>query len=294
MTTSNDNMSIGIGLPAALPGASASEIVEWAQKADQGPFSSVAVIDRIVFPCYEPMITLAVVASVTQRVRLATTLVLASLRNAGVLAKEAATLDAFSGGRLTLGLGIGRRQDDFRAAPAPYQGRGRRFEQQLDLMRKVWSGDALAEDTGPVGPAPARAGGPEVLIGGRDRRAISRVGRWADGFVAAPANPQELMDQYAVAEASWAEAGREGRPRLVGLVYYALGQGAAEEGANYLRHYYSQMGPAAEFIAHGIIGTPEAAKDAMRDYASAGMDELMMLPTIRGGDQLDRLADLIG
>ena len=294
MTTSNDNMSIGIGLPAALPGASASEIVEWAQKADQGPFSSVAVIDRIVFPCYEPMITLAVVASVTQRVRLATTLVLASLRNAGVLAKEAATLDAFSGGRLTLGLGIGRRQDDFRAAPAPYQGRGRRFEQQLDLMRKVWSGDALAEDTGPVGPAPARAGGPEVLIGGRDRRAISRVGRWADGFVAAPANPQELMDQYAVAEASWAEAGREGRPRLVGLVYYALGQGAAEEGANYLRHYYSQMGPAAEFIAQGIIGTPEAAKDAMRDYASAGMDELMMLPTIRGGDQLDRLADLIG
>ncbi len=294
MTTSNDNMSIGIGLPAALPGASASEIVEWAQKADQGPFSSVAVIDRIVFPCYEPMITLAVVASVTQRVRLATTLVLASLRNAGVLAKEAATLDAFSGGRLTLGLGIGRRQDDFRAAPAPYQGRGRRFEQQLDLMRKVWSGDALAEDTGPVGPAPARAGGPEVLIGGRDRRAISRVGRWADGFVAAPANPQELMDQYAVAEASWAEAGREGRPRLVGLVYYALGQGAAEEGANYLRHYYSQMGPAAEFIAQGIIGTPEAAKDALRDYASAGMDELMMLPTIRGGDQLDRLADLIG
>ncbi len=293
MTTSN-SMKIGIGLPAALPGVSASEIVEWAQKADEGPFSSVAVIDRIVFPCYEPMITLAAVASVTQRVGLATTLVLASLRNAGVLAKEAATLDAFSGGRLSLGLGIGRRQDDFRAAPAPYQGRGRRFEQQLDLMRKVWSGEALSDDTGPVGPAPARAGGPEVLIGGRDRRAISRVGRWADGFLAAPANPQELMDQYAIAENSWSEAGREGRPRLVGLVYYALGQGTADEGANYLRHYYSQMGPAAEFIAQGILGTPEKVKDAMRDYGSAGMDELMILPTVRGMDQLDRLADLVG
>ena len=164
--TSSNSMKIGIGLPAALPGVSASEIVEWAQKADEGPFSSVAVIDRIVFPCYEPMITLAAVASVTQRVGLATTLVLASLRNAGVLAKEAATLDAFSGGRLSLGLGIGRRQDDFRAAPAPYQGRGRRFEQQLDLMRKVWSGEALSDDTGPVGPAPARAGG----TGGAHRR----------------------------------------------------------------------------------------------------------------------------
>ena len=81
---------------------------------------------------------------------------------------------------------------------------------------------------------------------------------------------------------------------MVGLVYYALGQGTADEGANYLRHYYSQMGPAAEFIAQGILGTPEKVKDAMRDYGSAGMDELMILPTVRGMDQLDRLADLVG
>ena len=292
--TSTSNMKIGIGLPAALPGVTASEIIEWAQRADQGPFSSVSVIDRIVFPCFEPMITLAVAASVTQRVRLTSTLVLASLRNAGVLAKEAASIDAFSGGRLTLGLGIGRRQDDFRAAPAPYAGRGRRFEQQLDVMRKVWSGEPLAEDIGPVGPTPGRAGGPEVLIGGRDQRAISRVGRWGDGFLAAPASAREVADQYAIAQASWDEAGRQGSPRLVGMVYYALGPGNAQEGADYLRHYYSQMGAAAELVAQGIVASPEAARDVMRDYAAVGMDELVMLPTLRGMDQLDRLADLVG
>ena len=291
--TTRSGMKVGIGLPAALPGAGRAEILEWAQKADEGSFSSVSVIDRIVYPCFEPMITLAVAASVTQRVRLTSTLVLASLRNAGVLAKEAATLDAFSGGRLTLGLGIGRRQDDFRAAPAPYQGRGRRFEEQLEVMHKVWSGEALSDDVGPVGPAPGRPGGPEVLIGGRERRAINRVGRWADGFLAAPAAPQDVVSQYAIAEESWQEAGRKGRPRLVGMVYYALGQGTADGGANYLRDYYSQLGPAADAIAQGIVGSPEAAKDTIRDYASIGMDELMMLPTVRGIDQLERLADLI-
>lgn len=291
---SGNSMKIGIGLPAALPGAGGAEIVEWARKADEGPFSSVSVIDRIVFPCFEPMITLAVAASVTERVRLTSTLVLASLRNAGVLAKEAATIDAFSGGRLTLGLGIGRREDDFRAAPAQYQGRGRRFEEQLEVMRKVWSGEALSEDVGPIGPTPGRPGGPEVLIGGRDRRAISRVGRWADGFLAAPGNAQEVASQYAMAEESWQEAGREGRPRLVGMLYYALGQGAVDEGADYLRDYYSQLGPVADLIAQGIVSSPEAVKDAMRDYADIGMDELMMLPTVRGIEQLERLEDLVG
>ena len=293
MTTSS-GMKVGIGLPSALPGTGGAEILEWARKADEGPFSSVSVIDRIVFPCFEPMITLAVAASVTQRVRLTSTLVLASLRNAGVLAKEAATIDVFSGGRLTLGLGIGRREDDFRAAPAPYHGRGRRFEEQLDVMHKVWSGEALADDIGPVGPTPARSGGPEVLIGGRDRRAISRVGRWADGFLASPSGAGEVAGQYAIAEESWKEAGREGRPRLVGMVYYALGAGAADEGADYLRHYYSQMGPAADLIAQGIIGSLEAAKDVIRDYSGVEMDELMMLPTVGRIDQLDRLADLVG
>src|SRR3954471_5892633 len=127
-------MDIGIGLPATIPGTKGSLILEWAKQADSGPFSSLGILDRLVYPNYEPLITLAAAAAVTERVRLMTTVLIAPLRGAGVLAKQAATIDALSSGRLTLGLGVGAREDDFRFAPASFHDRGRRFEEQLKLM----------------------------------------------------------------------------------------------------------------------------------------------------------------
>jgi len=75
-----------------------------------------------------------------------------------VLAKQAATIDALSGGRLTLGVGAGSREDDFRAAPASFHDRAGRFEQQLELMKRLWSGGPVSDAIGPIGPPPARPG----------------------------------------------------------------------------------------------------------------------------------------
>ena len=116
-------MQIGIGLPSAIRGVESGLILDWAKRADAGPFSSLGTIDRIVYPSFEPLVSLAAVAAVTQRIGLMTTVLLAPTRNAGILAKQAATLDALSGGRLTLGLGVGRREDDFRAVPASFRTR---------------------------------------------------------------------------------------------------------------------------------------------------------------------------
>src|SRR6266436_8800484 len=133
-----EHMQIGIGLPGTIPGVQGKLILDWAKRADAGPFSSLGNLDRLVYPNYEALITLAAAAGVTQRIRLITTVLLAPLHNAGVLAKQTASLDALSGGRLTLGLGVGGREDDFRATETSFEDRGRRFDRQLETLHRIW------------------------------------------------------------------------------------------------------------------------------------------------------------
>jgi alkanesulfonate monooxygenase SsuD/methylene tetrahydromethanopterin reductase-like flavin-dependent oxidoreductase (luciferase family) len=287
-------MKIGIGHPATIPGVKGQFILEWARRADAGPFSSLGSLDRLVYPNYDALITLTAAAAVTQRIRLMTTVLLVPLHNAGILAKQAASLDAISGGRLSLGVGIGGRDDDFRAAPASMHGRGKRFEAQLDIMTRAWSGQALAEDIGPIGPPPVRPGGPELLIGGYSPAAIQRVSRWGDGYIAGGAQPPMARQGYALAEQAWKEAGKTGKPRFVAATYFGLGPDAAERAGAYIRNYYAFTGPMAEQIANGLPSTPEALKGAMQAFADVGVDELICWPCIPELEQIDRLADLVG
>ena len=287
-------MNIGIGLPATIPGTKGSLVLDWAKRADSGPFSSLGVLDRVVYPNHEPLITLAAAAAITDRVRLMTTVLLAPLRAAGLLAKQAATIDAFSGGRPTLGLGVGGREDDFEAAPAPFHDRARRFEEQLDLMKRVWSGEPVSDEAGPVGPTPARAGGPELLIGGYSATPIRRVGRWADGFISGGvADPEQVRQMFDLAEESWRAEGRDGKPRLVATLYYSLGPNAAR-GGDYIRDYYSYFGPAADDMARAIPSSPDAVEELIRGFGDVGADEVVCWPTVAELEQVDRLAEVVG
>jgi alkanesulfonate monooxygenase SsuD/methylene tetrahydromethanopterin reductase-like flavin-dependent oxidoreductase (luciferase family) len=287
-------MDVGIGLPATIPGTRGSLILDWAKRADSGPFSSIGIIDRLVYPNYEPLITLAAAAAVTDRVRLMTTVLIGPLRGAGVLAKQAASIDALSGGRLTLGLSVGARQDDFKVAPATFHDRARRFEEQLELMKRVWSGQPASDEVGFIGPPPARAGGPELLIGGYSPPAIRRVGRWGDGYMSGGVpNPEQVRQLFDLAEESWRAEGREGKPRLVASLYYALGP-SAERGGDYIRDYYSYFGPAADDMARSIPSSPEAVEGLIRGFGEVGADEVICWPTVADLDQVDRLADLVG
>src|SRR5213592_465091 len=135
-------MEIGIGLPATVPGVGRDDLLAWARRAEERGFSSLGTIDRLVYPNFEPLVALAAAAAVTERVRLTTDILLAPLRgNGAVLAKQAATVDALSNGRLTLGIAVGGRPDDFEAAGVPFHERGALMDDMLDEMKQVWAGE---------------------------------------------------------------------------------------------------------------------------------------------------------
>lgn len=279
-------MNIGVGLPTSTSGINAELLFEWARRADAGPFSSLGVLDRVAYQNYEPFTALAAAAAVTQRVRLATMVVIAPLRNTALLAKQAASLDALSGGRLTLGLAVGARGEDYAVSGIETRGRGRRFGEQLEAIRDIW-------EEGKIGPTP-KAPGPQVLVGGSTGEALARMARYGDGFMHGGGPARAFAGAVAKALAAWTDLGRPGRPILWGMGYFALGDGSAEAGAQYLRHYYAFTGPFADKIAAGNLTSPGAITDFIRGYQDAGCDELVLFPTVSSIEQVDRLAQVIG
>ncbi len=285
-------MRVGIGLPATIPGVAGDMIVKWAVKADAGPYSSVAALDRLVYSNFEPMVALAAAAAVTRRVRLMTSILLAPLRSGALLAKQAASVDAISGGRLSLGLGLGGRPDDFTAGEADMGSRGRRFEEQLATMKRAWSGEALGGGVGEVGPPPARAGGPELLIGAVAPAALERAGRWADGFIGV-GGPKAARGSYDAALDSWNRAGREGAPRFVAAAYFALGADAEGSIERYIKDYYSFMPQYAGAIISGAPSSAGQVRDLLSAHEDVGVDELLLWPCDPGLEQVDRLAEVL-
>jgi alkanesulfonate monooxygenase SsuD/methylene tetrahydromethanopterin reductase-like flavin-dependent oxidoreductase (luciferase family) len=274
-------MNVGVGLPSTTPATDGALVLEWARRADAGPFSSIAVLDRVAYDGFEPFTTLAAAAGVTDRVRLATMIAIAPLRATALLAKQAASVHALSSGRLTLGLAIGARTEDYDVAGVEHRGRGLRFSEQLAYLR-----GGVDEDR--VGPP---RDGIELLVGGASGPAYARMARYADGYAHGGGPPRAFASAAGRAEAAWRDLGRPGRPRLWGQGYFTLGD--VERGHAYLRDYYAFTGPFVERIVAANLTSGRAIKDFVRGYEEAGCDELVLLPTIGELAELDRLAEVV-
>lgn len=287
-------MKISIGLPSTLSHVTGSLLLDWAREADAGPFTSLAVIDRLVYHNYDAFTTLAAAAGATKRIRLMTGILLAPLYPAALLAKQLASLDALSGGRLTAGLGVGMREDDFNAVSAPFHHRGKYFDAQLETMQHVWSGQALNEDAMAIGPQSMQPGGPELLLGGISPAALRRLGRWGDGYIAGTMPIDSVNQMYRMAEQTWREADRAGKPRLLACAYFALGPNASERARDDLGHYYAFSGPFAQVVMeHALADTASSIKVMIERFQQLGTDELTFFPCIAELDQVQRLADLV-
>jgi len=282
-------MQVGIGLPISAP----ELLLDWARAADAGPFSTLGLLDRLVFDNPEPLVALAAVAGATQRVRVQTEVLLAPLREPALLAKQAATLDRISGGRFVLGLGVGGREDDHEAAGIDLHTRGRRLDQQMAVMRRIWSGAPYSDSAGPIGPRPHRDGGPEVLFGGFKPAALARVARFGDGFLAA-APPSWLGPLIETVRRFWTEAGRPGSPRIVAQANAALGpQDVVDDARAAMTGYYRFAGAMADQMIAGMLTTPAQIRKTIAEFEDLGADEVMLYCYGRDPGQVERLADVI-
>ena len=280
-------MRVGVGMPNTISGVDGRSMLEWARRAEAGPFTSLGVLDRIPYESFEPFITLAAAAAATSRIGLVTMVVIGPLRSPVLLAKQAASIDEISAGRLTLGLAVGARQEDYRALGLDHRRRGEMLTEQLAAMKDHWE-DRTHAPRAVSGPKE----GPRVLVGGLSGEAFERMARYADGYVHGGGPPRAFAGAAARVRAAWTDFGRPGHPVLYGQGYFALG-GAADEGARYLRDYYAFTGPFAEKIAAGNLTTPQAVKEFVRGYEEAGCDELVLLPTVPDLAQCSRLADVL-
>lgn len=282
-------MDIGVGLPHALRGVSAETVLEWATQADQAGFTSLASLDRLVYDNYDSLTTLAAAAAVTERAKLVTSILISPLHaNTALFAKQTATIDRLSGGRLVLGIAAGSRPDDFRASKIEMAGRGKHIETQLAELRAIWAGERRGF-AGGIGPSPVNAGGPPVLIGGHSPQAINRAARLADGWISGGGGVGMFKQGLGAFRAAWREQDREGAPRIVALVYFALGARAEELADQYLSDYYGFAPPYAQLVLRNAAVGEAKLRETLNALTESGCDEVLLAPC---GPDLDQLKEL--
>jgi alkanesulfonate monooxygenase SsuD/methylene tetrahydromethanopterin reductase-like flavin-dependent oxidoreductase (luciferase family) len=278
-------MRIGIGLPGTIPPAPGPLIADWARGAEERGFSSVATLDRIAYPNYDSLVTLAAAAAATDRIGLMTNILLAPAYNSVLLAKQAASIDRISSGRLTLGMSVGARPDDYEAAGQPFENRGRRFDEDLEKMHEVWGPDH------PVGPKPHDGTRVRIMFGGTSDAAIRRTLQWGSGWTAGGSSAEMVAPFAERVRAAWREAGREGEPTIAALTYFGLGDDEAS--SRYIHDYYEFVGEYAEGIDQAVLRSPDAVRGGVARFEAAGVDELFLDATVADLAEVDLLADIL-
>jgi alkanesulfonate monooxygenase SsuD/methylene tetrahydromethanopterin reductase-like flavin-dependent oxidoreductase (luciferase family) len=196
---------------------------------------------------------------------------------------------------LSLALGVGIREDDFRATRTEFHDRGRRFEAQLAEIRHLWAGEALDGGTSSTGIPLGDLAPPELLIGGYVDAVARRIASWGDGFMApGGGEPERMRALWTQVGEAWAEAGRNGAPRWVAGTYFALGPDAVTEARRYIGDYYGYDPAVATRRLQDLPTTPQQVLERIRRHADDGVDELIMRPVVADPEMRDRLADLVG
>jgi alkanesulfonate monooxygenase SsuD/methylene tetrahydromethanopterin reductase-like flavin-dependent oxidoreductase (luciferase family) len=283
-------VKVGIGLPIAIPGAQPEQVLEWARRADAAGFASLGTLDRLVYPNYEPLVALGAVAAVTGRIGLTTSVLLLPYRqNAAVVAKQAVTLHKLSHGRFALGVGLGSREDDYTASGVPMKDRGRRFDEMLAQIRRLFDGEEVGY-AGGVGPD-VSDDPPPLIVGGRADAAFRRAALYGDGWIMGAAPREVFPSLVEKLMAAWREHDRDGEPLKLAIQYFALGADPEGDARASMGHYYASAGDYAEQVVASTAKGEDQVRERIRKFEDAGADELILFPASPDPAQVDLLAD---
>ncbi len=287
-------------MPVMEPDLDATILEAWATTIDGGPFASLCWGERIAFDNPEAITLLGALAAWTDRVRLVTTVVVPQLHDPVMLAKSLATGDMLSGGRLTVGLGIGGRREDYEAVgadPATQTMRG--MAEQVAVMKRLWAGEKVTDSVVPVGPAPIQRGGPKLLVGTMGPKTVRSAAAWADGLAGTTLDldTTKQSELYDVARTAWAQEGKP-KPLLATSFWFALGDGdeARAQVHRHLRRYMNWI--PAEYVdaiapSTGWAGNEDELSSVLRRFEQIGTDEVHLIPTSSDVDQVRRVADVV-
>lgn len=282
-------MRIGIGLPNQVRDVHAPVIPAWARRAEEAGFATLGTTGRVAYPGVMDTVALATAAGATTTIGLLSQVLVATAWPGALLAKEAASIDGVSGGRLTLGIGVGIREDDFVVPGHGPRDRGARMDRDLATYRSMWAGEPVPGSPNPAVPA----GGRQVplLFGAITPAAYRRMAESSDGYIAASVPAALASGAFDAARAAWQAAGRPGQPRLVGLNYFALGD--PDRGRANIADYYAATGEYQDIVVDGVHTDAESLRDAVKQFEALGADELILGPGTDDLDEITRLADIV-
>ena len=290
-------MKVGVCLPYMERELDRDIMLYWMRAIDNGPFESLTCGERITSYTVEMRTILGAAAAVTERVRIVPSLYVLPMHNAVWAAKEIATLDVMSNGRVTLCVGVGGRPMDYEAVGASFEKRHARMDEQIAAMKKIWQGVPPLEGGDPVGPTPVQAGGPPILAGTMGPKATRRAAEWADGLYMWSGNGQkhEIDKMIKQADACWEDAGRDTKPTRITGFWASLADNAAERLPAYVYDYIKVLSP--EFAAAMSKGmdrcTPDRINASLDAMEELGCEETYLVPATCDLADIDRLSELV-
>lgn len=271
-----------------------------AARAEEQGFDIVAAGEHVLFgsPTANAFVTLAAAASVTRRVRLLSAVTLLPLYPAPLAAKMATTLDRVSGGRFELGIGVGGENPvEFAACGVPVRERGRRTDEGLDLLGRLFAGEPIDVEGTPatLDPLPVQRPRPPVWVGGRSEASMRRAGRAGDIWMPYLGSPDRVARGLRTARE---EAERHGRdPAGVTGAYFAwscVDTDPAAARRRALDALAATYGQDMERIVDACVphGTPEQVAARLAEYRDAGAESVVVAPAVAADDR-ERMLDLL-